>query len=86
MTGRRQPQRIPPPIDHGSERIDAELVLREYPGELGVALWKTVRTVRLWTALRPEARGSAFRPGAYERRYIANQANTRLARTRIVVE
>ena len=68
MTGRRQPQRIPPPIDHGSERIDAELVLREYPGDLGLALWKTARSVRLWTGLAAKARGAAFHPAAHGRR------------------
>jgi hypothetical protein len=68
MRGRRQPQRIPPPIDHGSERIDAEPVLLEYPGEMGVALWKTARAVRLWTQVQPDLRATAFRPDAYERR------------------
>jgi hypothetical protein len=68
MSGRRQPQRIPPPIDHGSERIDAEPVLREHPGDLGLALWKTVRSVRLWTDLPAEARAAAFDGAAYERR------------------
>ena len=68
MTGRRQPQRIPPPIDYGSERIEAELVLREYPGDMGLVLWKTVRSVCLWAGLTREARARAFQPRAYERR------------------
>ena len=68
MHSRRQPQRIPPPIDHGEERLDAERVLREYPGGLGLALWKTARTVRLWSELEPPGREGAFSSGARERR------------------
>ena len=76
MSGRRQPQRIPPPIAHGIERIDAEPVLREYPGALGMVLWKTVRSVRLWTELTPEARRAAFAAGSHERRLALVEAAT----------
>jgi tetratricopeptide (TPR) repeat protein len=68
MPGRRQPQRIPPPIDHGPERLEAEAVLREFPNDLGLALWKTVRGVRLWANLPAEERATAFPAQAYQRR------------------
>ena len=68
MSARRQPHRIPPPIDRSNETLDAELLLREFPDEVGLALWKSVRSVRLWTDLPPEERDRAFAPQAHERR------------------
>jgi hypothetical protein len=64
MSNRRQPQRIPPPITHGAEPIDSAILLREFPGVLGLALWKTVRTVRLWAELPETERGRAFVRGS----------------------
>ncbi|MEX2570588.1 MAG: hypothetical protein WD737_04735 [Gemmatimonadota bacterium] len=68
MSKRRQPQRLPPPIMHGAEAIDSEVVLTEFSGELGLLLWKSVRAVRLWAATPPKDRGRLFEATAHERR------------------
>jgi tetratricopeptide (TPR) repeat protein len=68
MSNRRQPQRIPPPIDHGVEAFSGETILQELPGDLSLLLWKTVRTVRLWARLDPSERPKAFTPDALEHR------------------
>lgn len=65
---RRHPHRTAPPIDHGDARIDAEVALRELDAELGLLVWKTVRTVRLWAELPPRERGRAFSDGAHAER------------------
>lgn len=61
---RRQPQRIPPPITYGDDSLEALVVLRELPDDLALVFWKTIRSVRLWTELPREQRGSAFAPDA----------------------
>lgn len=68
MSRRRQPHRIPPPISYGSENLDAEIILHEFPDDVGLYLWKTVRTVRLWGELPAERRAQAFEPEAHARR------------------
>jgi tetratricopeptide (TPR) repeat protein len=68
MSRRRQPHRIPPPISHGAETLDAEIVLHEFPDEVGLQLWRTVRAVRLWGDLPPAQRPHAFTPDAYDDR------------------
>ena len=68
MSRRRQPHRIPPPISHGSETLDAEVILHEIPDEVGVYLWKTVRSVRLWGELPADQRHAAFDGDAYSNR------------------
>lgn len=68
MNTRRQPQRIPPPIDHGDESVEGELILRELAGDLGVVVWKTARSVRLWAELTPRQRAGAFNPDAHVER------------------
>lgn len=68
MSKRKQPQRLPPPITHGSEAIDSEVILREFPGDLGLLFWKTVRAVRLWAEVADGERGQAFAEGAQARR------------------
>jgi tetratricopeptide (TPR) repeat protein len=60
MNRRRQPHRIPPPLSHGAESLDAEVVLHEFPDDLGLYLWKTVRSVRLWVELPEVERRGAF--------------------------
>ncbi|MEX2583845.1 MAG: hypothetical protein WD766_11255 [Gemmatimonadota bacterium] len=65
MSKRKQPQRLPPPIMHGDEAIDSEVVLTEVEGELGLVLWKTVRAVRLWAELPEGERSQAFEPAAH---------------------
>jgi tetratricopeptide (TPR) repeat protein len=49
-----------------SEAFDGLNVLREIPGDFGVALWQTVRDVELWAS--SEDRSALFSPGAGERR------------------
>jgi tetratricopeptide (TPR) repeat protein len=65
---RRQPQRLPPPITHGAEALDGEVILNEHPDELGLLLWKTVRSIRLWAELGEGERGRAFDQEAHHRR------------------
>lgn len=68
MNRRRQPHRIPPPISHGAESLDAEIILQEFPDDVGLCLWKTVRSVRLWRELPENERRLAFSRDAYQRR------------------
>lgn len=74
MSRRRQPHRIPPPISHGSETLDSEIILHETPDDTGLLLWKTVRSIRLWGGLKPEDRARAFTPGAHAKRIKAIEA------------
>ncbi len=74
MSRRRQPHRIPPPISHGSETLDAEVILHEIPDEVGLHLWKTVRSVRLWGELPAEDRPAAFDGDAYTNRIVRLRA------------
>jgi Tfp pilus assembly protein PilF len=68
MSKRKQPQRLPPPITHGGETIDSEVVLNEFPGELGLLFWKTVRAVRLWAEVPEGERTQTFTAEAHARR------------------
>lgn len=67
-SNRRQPQRLPPPIVWGPGPIDSDGILLDYTGEVGVALWKTVRAVQLWAELPEGGRAGAFDAGAHARR------------------
>lgn len=71
MSKRKQPQRLPPPITHGAAPIDAGVILTEFPGELAVVLWKTVRSVRMWSDLPESHRPKAFGAGTREKRLEA---------------
>lgn len=53
---------------HGSEAIDGEAILREFPPDQGLVLWKTVRSVRLWADVSEGERSEAFLPGAHDSR------------------
>ncbi|MQA88903.1 MAG: hypothetical protein GEU90_01530 [Gemmatimonas sp.] len=68
MNKRKQPQRLPPPILHDGETIDSAIVLTEFSGDLGLLLWKTVRSVRLWGELSEGERPQAFGDGALAQR------------------
>lgn len=68
LMSRRQPQRAPPPLTYGAEILDGEATLWELTGDLALFLWKTSRTVRLWSELGPEERTEAFTEGAYAER------------------
>jgi tetratricopeptide (TPR) repeat protein len=56
--------RVPPAIIRGSEALPALPVVDEIPGDLGVALWRSVRNVLLWSHTPPERRGMLFDAGA----------------------
>lgn len=60
-----QARRIPPPLVNGTGALDAASVLEENPGDLGVLLWKTVRTLCLWAQLPAGDRACAFGAAAY---------------------
>lgn len=64
MSRRKQPQRLPPPITQGEEPIEFTVVLTENQGELAVVLWKTLRSVRMWTDAGESSRAKLFETGA----------------------
>ena len=64
----RQPERIPPPLDQGPEVLDGAPIFDEFAPEEALALWKTVRSVRLWLRVQPEQRAEAFVPGSLDQR------------------
>lgn len=64
MSRRKQPQRLPPPITQGEEPIEFTVVLKENQGELAALLWKTLRSVRLWTEAGEALRTKLFESGA----------------------
>lgn len=51
---RRQPQRIPPPITFGTDRLEGLTLLEEQDGQEAAALWKLSRLLRMVTQL-PES-------------------------------
>jgi tetratricopeptide (TPR) repeat protein len=50
------------------ESVDGAAVVEEFPDDLGLQLWKSVRAVRLWGELPPAERAGAFERDAYELR------------------
>lgn len=72
---RHRPHRIPPPLTSGTEAFEGEPVLREFAGDFGVLLWRTVRGVELWAQLEPGERAEAFPEGSYEARMRLLQAS-----------
>src|SRR5690606_30773832 len=71
MSNRRQPQRLPPPIMHGAEAIESDVILHEYPDELGLLLWKSVRSIRLWAEVLDGERSATFSSTAHGDRLAA---------------
>lgn len=59
---------VPPPLIRGGAALEGANILQELPGELGVLLWQSVRTVTLWASARPSDRSELFLPGAEKRR------------------
>lgn len=68
MNKRRQPQRLPPPIMHGADPIEATVVLQEYPDAAGTLLWQSVRAVLLWAEFPAGQRSGIFASGAFAER------------------
>ena len=79
MAQRRRPRRrekskrhwrIPPPAlrDGDAPGPEGLLILEEMEGALGLALWKSLRSVLLWSLSDPAARGDLFDSGAAKRR------------------
>jgi tetratricopeptide (TPR) repeat protein len=62
--------RIPPPLLRDSESPGPEglYVLEEFPSELGMVIWKSLRDVLLWAQVEPRGRGELFTENAGERR------------------
>lgn len=65
---RRQPQRVPPPLLSGNERIEGQAILEEFSGDEALVLWKTYRAVALWSQMRPRQRRELFSSEAYQSR------------------
>jgi tetratricopeptide (TPR) repeat protein len=59
---------------HGAEVIDSDVVLREFPGPLGLLLWKTVRSTGLWSEAAEEERTAVFGKNAYRERQALIEA------------
>lgn len=53
---------------HGPEGIESEVILQEFPGALGLALWKTVRSIRLWAEVAENVRSATFESEARSNR------------------
>lgn len=62
--------RIPPPLLRDAEAPGPEglYVLEEFPSELGMVIWKSLRSVLLWAQVEPRSRGELFTENAAERR------------------
>lgn len=52
--------RIPPAVSRGAETLPGAPILDEVGGDLGVALWRSVRNVALWSSTPPASRGALF--------------------------
>lgn len=65
---------VPPPLVRGGAALEGANILQEVPGELGILLWQSVRTVTLWASARPSDRSELFLPGAEERRAATLEA------------
>ncbi len=64
--------RIPPPLLQNGEGPGPEGlgILDEFRSELGIVLWKSLRSVLLWADTNPKDRHSLFSEGSDERRQI----------------
>lgn len=60
--------RVPPPLTRGGEMLEGAEILRELSGELSVLLWKSLRSVTLWTSATPREQAELFSEGAQRRR------------------
>jgi len=56
--------RVPPALTRGGETLAGAPILDEVPGDLGVALWRSLRNVLLWAGTPPPHRGALFAGGA----------------------
>jgi tetratricopeptide (TPR) repeat protein len=65
---RRQPHRIPPPITWGVEPFEGEPLLAEVGGDLGLLLFRTLRSLDLWAGATPRERSRLFSEGAHRSR------------------
>ncbi len=62
---------VPPPLIRGGAVLEGASLLQEVPGELGILLWQSLRTVTLWASSPPSERSELFLPEAEERRAAA---------------
>lgn len=65
---RRRRWRVPPPLTRGGELLEGAEILEELPGEVGMLLWKALRSTTLWAGTPAAEAGRLFTPGAAERR------------------
>lgn len=75
-TGVKRRWRIPPPIlrDSDSPGPEGMVILQELRSEVGGVLWKTLRSVLLWSQTQPSERQGLFPPGAAKRRSLETLA------------
>lgn len=59
---------VPPPLIRGGAALEGASILQEVPGELGILLWQSLRTVTLWASSPPSERSELFLPEAEEHR------------------
>jgi len=64
--------RVPPPLLRDADAPGPEglLILNEIQGELGVVLWRSLRSVLLWAEADPSSRLKLFEDGAADRRQV----------------
>jgi tetratricopeptide (TPR) repeat protein len=56
----KKPHRVPPPITSGPATLSGAPLLEEVGGDLGLYLWKTLRSVRLWAEASETERADLF--------------------------
>jgi tetratricopeptide (TPR) repeat protein len=67
----RRRWRVPPAILHGPEALESAGVLEEYPNDVGVVLWQSLRDVTLWATVPPSERDVLFSSDAEGSRVAA---------------
>ena len=65
---------FPPPLPESGATLEGMGILEEVPGELGILIWQSLRTVTLWAAAPVQQRSRLFLPGAEEPRLAALRA------------
>jgi len=69
---RKRRWRVPPPLTQGGVGPGPEglFILKEHRSELGVVLWKSLRSVTLWAETDPAYRANLFPEDAADRRQV----------------
>jgi len=63
----------PPILREPDETLEASQILEEFPNDLGLLLWNSLRDVTLWSSVDPERREGLFTTDAAEKRLLLLQ-------------